>query len=229
MIIKYIQISNLRNIQRAEIRPSSGLNLFHGPNGAGKTTVLESLVVLAKGRSFRSGATGSLIGPDEPFFRILAETVEPGGVSCRLGLERTHTEWRARIQGSEVSQLSDLAAHLPIVLMEPNSHLLVSGGPEIRRRFCDWGVFHVKHAFLEDWRRFHRALRQRNAALRSGDAAMVRSLDPPVVSLSEIIDAHRRSHLEPLATEVRELLAELSPELPEVELRYHPGWRGESV
>jgi DNA replication and repair protein RecF len=32
----------------------------------------------------------------------------------------------------------------------------------------DWGVFHVKHEFLGLWRRYHRALQQRNAALRSG-------------------------------------------------------------
>ena len=34
----------------------------------------------------------------------------------------------------------------------------------------DWGVFHVKREFLGYWRRYQRALSQRNAALRTADA-----------------------------------------------------------
>ena len=40
------------------------------------------------------------------------------------------------------------------------------GPAEERRRYLDWGVFHVEHAYLTHWRQYQRALRQRNAVLR---------------------------------------------------------------
>jgi DNA replication and repair protein RecF len=43
---------------------------------------------------------------------------------------------------------------------------LLEEGPGRRRRFLDWGVFHVEPSFLATWRRYHQALRQRNAALK---------------------------------------------------------------
>ena len=47
-------------------------------------------------------------------------------------------------------------------------HRLIEEGSARRRRLLDWGVFHVKHEFLGAWRRYQRALQQRNAVLRAG-------------------------------------------------------------
>jgi DNA replication and repair protein RecF len=60
---------------------------------------------------------------------------------------------------------------LPLQVVDPDVHSLVAGGPEGRRRYLDWIAFHVEHAYLEHWRRFRRALKQRNAALRDGAPA----------------------------------------------------------
>src|SRR3546814_5159977 len=46
------------------------------------------------------------------------------------------------------------------------SHALVSGGGEPRRRYVDWGLFHVEPDFLPLWRRYARALKQRNSLLK---------------------------------------------------------------
>jgi DNA replication and repair protein RecF len=59
-----------------------------------------------------------------------------------------------------------LAEALPLQIIDPDIHKLVAGGPEERRRYLDWMAFHVEHGYLDLWRRFRRALRQRNAALR---------------------------------------------------------------
>ena len=50
-------------------------------------------------------------------------------------------------------------------VIDPEVHNLIAGGPELRRRFLDWIAFHVEHDHLAVWRRFRRALKQRNAAL----------------------------------------------------------------
>ncbi len=206
-----------------------GLNYLVGENGAGKTSVLESIVVLAKGRSFRSGPISALIGPKEDRFRVVATTQHVGEKQQTLGIERSRQEWKARKSGENVRQLSDLAIHLPLILIEPNSHLLISGSPEGRRRFLDWGVFHVEQGYLVQWRRFTRALKQRNAALRKRDTAVVISLDRIISELGEKIDIARRDQLEALTARLAVTLNALSPALGGIELRYDKGWKGKSL
>jgi DNA replication and repair protein RecF len=55
---------------------------------------------------------------------------------------------------------------LPLQVVDPDVHDLIAGGPEGRRRYVDWIAFHVEHGYLDHWRRFRRALKQRNAALK---------------------------------------------------------------
>lgn len=209
-----------------EIALHPELNFFIGENGAGKTSALEALVVLAKGRSFRSGQLSALIGPDCDHFRIVTRTGEQDHAEQTLGIERSRKDWSARRNREDVAQLSDLAEHLPLVIIEPNSHLLISGPPEGRRRFVDWGVFHVEPSHLVHWRRYARALKQRNAALRQHNQALVSSLDPVLSELGEALHAARLSQCEQLFGVLRSTLEELNPGLRTVALDYQPGWAG---
>jgi DNA replication and repair protein RecF len=229
VLIKNLKINNLRNLKSVDLEAHPKLNLLIGENGAGKTTVLESLLVLAKGRSFRSVNASALIGPETSHFRVNAKILHSSNREHSLGMERTADKWRARRDGEDVKQLGDLAADLPIVLMEPNSHLLVSGPPDGRRKFLDWAVFHVEHSYLGTWRRYSRALKQRNSALRAKDTSLVQSLDPLVTDLGEKIDGLRQDLSMELGSETRRQLSMLSLELPGISLRYRSGWSGDSL
>jgi len=66
--------------------------------------------------------------------------------------------------------VATLAEQFPAQVIDPEIHKLLEEGPGRRRRFLDWGVFHVEPAFLATWRRYHLALRQRNAALKQDRA-----------------------------------------------------------
>ena len=229
MRIKSLEINNLRNIETVRFEPDPTLTCFIGDNGAGKTSILEALVVLSKGRTFRTGQTRSLIGPCSPHFQIISTIETTGGAEHRLGMERGLKHWTARHNSEDVPQLSELTHLLPHVLMEPSSHTLVSGPPEGRRKYLDWGVFHVKHEFLPLWRRYSRALKQRNAALRQSDQAVVSSLDPQLVSLGEQLHRHRQAHADTLSTKISETLPLFNSTLKNMELTYKKGWSGESL
>lgn len=226
MILKKVQIENFRNLSRVEIRPHPALNYFYGANGAGKTSVLESLVVLSRGRSFRTTQATELIGPGSGTFRIFAQTETLSGARHRLGLERSGKRWRGRKDGSDLSQISQLTRCLPLVLMEPDSHLLVSGSPESRRKYIDWGMFHVEPGFLDTWRSFSRSLKQRNAALRHKRADMLDSLDAVLAQHAETLTLYRNRHCDSLAANIQTMLDELNSGLPEISLSYQRGWSG---
>lgn len=234
MLLNRLSINNLRNIESVVVDFHPQLNFLVGDNGAGKTSVLESVFVLAKGRSFRSGQISSLIGPHAESFQVVAKIQKAGtrddvAQSNTLGIERSRSEWKARRDGSDVQQLSDLARELPLVLIEPNSHQLISGAPEIRRRFIDWSVFHVEPDYLLVWRRYARALKQRNAALRKQQKAVAESLDGILSDTGERLAESRRTQVECLTRGLNEAILRLSPELTGIRLKYDPGWKEGSL
>jgi len=229
LFIKTLKIENIRNLARVEIEPSPILNILFGANGAGKTSVLESLVVLSRGRSFRTNQANELIGPAGNSFRVFAESLNHSKNTTRLGLERSGKHWRARKNGDDLSQLSQLTRDLPLVLMEPNSHLLVSGPPEVRRKYLDWGMFHVEHEFLDTWRRFSKILKQRNAALRFRQEDVLDSIDEVFSDLGSRLGRLRRSHSDEISKRVQGLLKDLGSSLENIGFEYQCGWTKESL
>jgi len=229
MLVNSININNLRNLSSVRIEPDPSLNCFIGENGAGKTSILEALTVLSRGRSFRGGQAGALIGPDHSHFRVVGKIQSQTGTHHTIGMERSTDKWSGRRDGEDVSQLSDLTELLPYVLLEPNSHTLVSGPPDGRRKYLDWGVFHVKHTFLLLWRRYNRVLKQRNAALRHSDRGVIESLDPQLIAFGEELHHAREKHAKKLAVLLEKNLPQFNQVLGSIGLNYRKGWSGDSL
>ncbi|NOR18613.1 MAG: DNA replication/repair protein RecF [Xanthomonadales bacterium] len=229
MWVKTLNINNLRNLGSVQIDPDPCLNCFIGENGAGKTSILEALVVLSKGRSFRSGQSPSLIGPESSNFQVVGEIETQSGRNHLLGMERGADYWTARHNKEDVTQLSELTELLPHVLLEPSSHTLVSGPPDGRRKYLDWGVFHVEHSYLLLWRRYSRVLKQRNAALRQSTPSVVESLDPQFISLGEQLHQSRKRHAALLNDKLMSTLPIFNEVLEGITLCYRKGWAGDSL
>ena len=81
------------------------------------------------------------------------------------GIEYSGQGTRANLAGQGISGIAEIAEILQVQVIDPGVHRLIEEGSARRRRLLDWGVFHVKHEFLGVWRRYQRALQQRNAAL----------------------------------------------------------------
>ena len=169
MDLAHLRIENLRLIECLELDLAPGWNLFLGPNGAGKTSLLEAAFLLSHGRSFRSAAKDALVRHGSPGYSVFGELRHVDARRERVGVARGANRLEARLDGVAVAA-AELMRYTAVVCFEPGSHELVSGSSEERRRFLDWGVFHVEHDFLLYWRRYQRALRQRNALLRGAAA-----------------------------------------------------------
>jgi DNA replication and repair protein RecF len=220
-----VSIVNVRCVEHAEFAVSGGLTLIHGDNGSGKTSLLEAIFVLGRGRSFRTRNNERLIRYGQDQFRVT------GRVSHRvLGTEALGFEFNrralstARVGGRTAESLAELSHAFPVQVIEPGVHRLVEEGGHRRRRWLDWGVFHVEPQFMETWLRYGRALKQRNAALKL-PGAEVTAWDPELARLGESIAHSRHAFMGRLQPYWQQEVQALTG-LP-VELHYLRGWTQE--
>jgi DNA replication and repair protein RecF len=225
MSLDALLIEDFRCIARAELELDARCNLVSGTNASGKTSLLEAIFLLGRGRSFRTTRTEILIRSGQESL-MLAARVASGNRSRPLGLRVGSDGIQARVSGRPVTGLAELATILPTQAIDPEVHRLVEGGPQERRRYVDWGVFHVEPSFVDHWRRYQRALKQRNAALRNQQPpAVVRAWDPDLIEAGEIVAAYRSRYVDRLAPHVAAVGERLLGE--PVEIALTRGWSAE--
>jgi len=221
MTLRRIQVSDFRCLHSAELEFDPKFTLISGPNASGKTSLLESIYALGRGRSFRTRRLDNLIRLGADRFVIYGEA----GAERRtgLGIEGSALGMRAKIGGDRVASLAELAAVLPVQIIDPEVHRLIEEGPSRRRRFLDWGVFHVEHSFVEKWQQYQQVLKQRNAALKARQAAAVVSAwDVDLVKLGVSIHEARALYVDqlaPVASDIAKRLLGL-----QLSMSYRPGW-----
>lgn len=224
MLLTELRLENLRRFENLTLALSPGWNVFTGANGAGKTTLLEAAYLLSHGRSFRAGGRTGVQREGAGGFSVFGLFVDQTGRDVRAGLARQDGRLLARVDGDAVS-LSELVRACPVVCFDPGSHELISGAAEVRRQFLDWGVFHVEHEFLDQWRRYQRVLRQRNALLRIGGSdSEFPAWDSELAAAGEALASSRETYMQKLMPYVSYYASRLLPELGDPTVVLQQGW-----
>lgn len=219
MGLTFVSMENVRCIERAELDLDPRCNLIWGPNGSGKTSLLEGLFLLGRGRSFRTRNTERLIRHGERQLIVFGRMAAP---ERTLGIQVARgSATVGKVGGTVVSTLAELSECFPVQIIDPSIHKLVEEGAPRRRRWMDWAVFHVEQGFLTSWTRYHRALQQRNAALRL-EPQQAFAWDPELARLGETLAEARHRSLEQLQPFWIDVVRTLVGR--EVSLAYHPGW-----
>lgn len=231
MRVTRLDIRNLRRFEQVSLAPGPGLNVLVGDNGAGKTSVLEALHLLGHGKSFRGRVREGLVRDGAEALEVFAQwsgAAEPasGGALRQAGLRHSGTSWTGKLDGEAVDRLGDICSAFAVVSFDPGSHALVSGAAEHRRRYLDWGLFHVEPEFMPAWRRYSRALKQRNALLkRRVGADELAPWELELARFGERLSDLRRDHLASLAPGIAELASDLVPGVGRLSVEYVAGWR----
>ncbi|MCK7592450.1 DNA replication/repair protein RecF [Pseudomarimonas salicorniae] len=226
MRLRRLRIERLRLIDSAELDFGPGLHWLVGPNGSGKSSALEAVSLLASGRSFRGGSPDGCIQRGAESLTVFAEVERPGSGPGRVGLTRVlRGGFEARVDGQRADVLSELFQAFPAVVFPADTGELISGPGELRRRFLDWGLFHVEQDFYPAWRRYARALRQRNLLLRQrGSASVEQAWLEELAREGELIHGYRERYLSSLDARLSEVASWLLPGLGRPRLRHRPGW-----
>ena len=249
MSLKWLEAMRFRNLSHIAIDLDPGLNMFFGDNGSGKTSVLEACYFLSSGRSFRDTGVDTVIqrGAKGCLLRGKADV----GISEHyIGIVRDLGGSREIKINSELTRKSsELARLLPTLVLGPHSVDLLLGSPASRRRFLNWGLFHVKPGpisrpgatplisftdFTVKWEEANRCLRQRNLLLRQQanrpGTRNLRELDTwsdLLATHANEIDQQREQYVELY----RPLFAKVALQLVGIEgvkFDYYRGWNREA-
>lgn len=223
-----LDIAGFRNLvsARLELLPQ-GFNYFYGKNGSGKTSLIESVYYAIYGRSFRTPNPAHLITHTVDQLTVVCHTAAGAHLPVYpLGVER----WRdgrakARIGGEAIDSFANIVRRFPALLAHAGSHHLLDAGPIFRRKFLDWGAFYQQDEFLTLWKRYARALRQRNTLLRQrkwGHELETWTLE--TVKSGVALHTARQGFVDALQPALIEALSFLLP-LEGLKIRYSPGWK----
>lgn len=175
MIIK-IRLTAFRNFKSKLLEFSPGVTVITGPNASGKTNVLESLHVLATGKSFRARLEEEMINYSKDIARAKgrvernAETIDLEAVLTRglvnIGFSRPEKITKKKLLVNGLSKrLIDFAGNFKVTLFGPWDLGLVTESPSLRRRFLDSVLFQVDREYRRASLSYEKGLRQRNKLL----------------------------------------------------------------
>lgn len=226
MKIVQLKTHGLRNLCNIDIAPASHFNLFYGVNGSGKTSLLESIYLLGFGRSFRSSQVNTLIHYQSSSFATFAQMVDNHENNHLIGFEKNRqARLKLKMNGEPISSVSQIAQLCPMQVLCPDSFQLLTAGPEGRRQFLDWGVFHVEPSFFAAWVSYTRALRQRNILLRDKrfDISELGAWNEELVRWGELLTLYRKQYIQDFIPKLEAMLDILLP-LSRFEMGYEQGW-----
>lgn len=237
MRLQSFGVQGVRNLQPFSILPHPEINLIVGNNGSGKTSILEAIHILGMGRSFRTRDFSKVINEQQSECIITATLLSVDSRKTKIGIKKSKTNTLAKVNQQAISRISELADFLPIQVIAPESKNIVDSSRLVSRQFLDWGVFHVEHSFAKTWREYDRALAQRNKYLKDiksrrtkginkADESVLTAIENTMYNYAQTIEMLREKYwvtFHPFLDELREQFEDI----PDVEFKYHRGWKGD--
>ncbi len=166
MYLSFLKASNFRCFSDIELEFDQKYNLIYGENGSGKTSVLEAISYLGRGRSFRTNSVSDIVKWEAEDLLVYGKTTSADTESS-LGIINGKSGLESSVNGDHTKGIAGLAHALPFQIIDPNTHNLIGGGPEARRQYLDWILFHVEPGYIDIWRKYKKTLKQRNILLKS--------------------------------------------------------------
>lgn len=199
-----INLSDFRNYENKSLKFSDGVTVIAGENAKGKTNILEAIYLLGVGESFRAKRTEEMVRFDQELGRVLGEVslskkdsislevVVNGGVVMGKVVNK-----RKYLVDGVSRRRKDILGFLPLVLFRPEDVELISGSPDVRRKFLDRLMIQVDKEYEHSLSTYEQALRRRNKildAVRDGTASRfsLTFWDGLLIKHGEIIQNKRR-------------------------------------
>lgn len=218
-----VRLQKFRSYRDTTFEFSEGVNIVVGPNASGKTNLLEALLVLARGKSFRTKDM-NLISFNSNWSRIDVNFLSGQKRTIKLFSDKTPTK---TIEiNSKIYKRLPINQMIPVVLFEPNHLQLLSGGSDKRRDYMDDLLSQTINGYSTVINHYKRTVSQRNRLLKQSPTK--ESIFPWNIKLSQLagqIIKHRVALKEEINSLLPSLYKKLSKTDTDTKLDYKNTWR----
>jgi len=170
MLITNISATAFRNLEIESQEFSPKINILHGMNAQGKTNCLESIYFCAFGRPMRSNMDCDLVGFNEKAAHVrvdVQKNLANFRIDAHIERYKNKSAKSLSIDRIPIKHMKELFGLLLVVMFSPEDLSLIKAGPSERRRFMDIEICQLSPVYYGDLREYFRALKQRNALLKT--------------------------------------------------------------
>ncbi|NPA93730.1 MAG: DNA replication/repair protein RecF [Chloroflexi bacterium] len=244
MRLKRLSLQNFRNYVRLDEDLPAGTIVLVGANAQGKTNLLEAVYYLATFASFHARHDRELVNFDAQQWgypavaRIVAEFQREGEARSRVMEVRLILEAngnggvrlrREVLLDGLKKKLTEALGVFNAVLFLPQMTQIVTGAPELRRRYLNQALSQVEPAYARTLAEYNQTLTRRNALLKllneqGGDPAQLDFWDEKIAQLGAVLISHRAKALYEWERFARVVHWKLTRKQENLRLRYVPAY-----
>ncbi len=223
MQVNKLICANFRNIENVQIEPHKRMNVICGENAQGKTNLLESIWLYTGAKSFRAVK-------DSSFIKLGEQRAKTTMQFLSRGIENTASmEFREKrsiiLNDKALQNPAKLAGYFSAVVFSPTDLMLLSGGPDKRRKFLDLSIGQLYPAYIDLLYSYMRSVKQRNSlikALRTDGSVsfLIDSFEDEIALTGEKIIKYRADFIEKMKKYIPEIFGGISSGQENAEISY---------
>jgi len=162
-----LKLRGFRNYEELEFTAAPGVNLIVGDNAQGKTNLLEAIVYLGSGKSFRTQKNAEMVRFGSDFADLEAKVLSEGREQTLRSVifpgRKPRQLWR---NGVKKKSAGELAGVLNTVLFCPEDLMVLKSGASARRRLGDGALCQLRPNYDAALAEYNRLLEQKSRILK---------------------------------------------------------------
>ena len=161
-----LSLSGFRNYEQLHFTAEPGVNLIVGDNAQGKTNLLEAIVYLGSGKSFRTQKSAELVRFGANFADLEARVYSEGREQTLRSViwpGKPRQLWRNGVKKKSAGEISGV---LSTVLFCPEDLMVLKSGAGSRRRLGDSALCQLRPNYDAALAEYNRLLEQKSRILK---------------------------------------------------------------
>ena len=221
MRLNNLQLVNFRNYDNLHLEFNEKVNLLVGRNGQGKTNIVESIYMLAFGKSFRTSK-------DKEIIKFDTENLYVGGSFSKehtnglIEIAISKNKKGIKVNKIHIQKIHELLGNINVVIFSPEDLRLVKEGPKERRLFIDKEISQIMPKYYNYLTNYNKILFQRNQLLKSKyvDSALLEVYDESLARYGSYIYILRRDFIKKIAEIANNMHGNLTDSIEDLSITY---------